>query len=81
MQTFATDHPYVVEIPESVLKGNPLRWGYQAIVTNGSGRIEDIIAEDDVRRTRSLSQAPVCLQAIRPQRLVDMPHAPKTVTP
>lgn len=70
------EEPYVVKIPRSILKGNPLKWGYQAVVftalkndENNTEQLQwdisDFLCSEDKLRRRLLRRATRYLPAVR----------------
>lgn len=72
LKQFTVSKPLTVEIPRAVLRGNPLNWGYQAVLLTGgatTGKIEDFLCQDGDLRQRLLEQKPLQLPAVREKAL------------
>ncbi|MGA2090417.1 MAG: hypothetical protein ABSH12_03020 [Endomicrobiales bacterium] len=70
MKTFKTSRPYHIDIPRSLLRGNPLAWGYQAVVmarrpVGEQWEIFDFLSSSTVERHHIFSQTPLQLHVIR----------------
>jgi hypothetical protein len=62
-----------VAIPRNVLRGNPLGWGYQAVVLEPNGlswKIDDFLCADQKLKEKIRGQAPVQLPAFRARPLL-----------
>jgi hypothetical protein len=69
VRTFMVNRRYVIEIPRSVLRGNPLRWGYQVVTLSRQNHtawtIEDFLSGDPKTKAALLQQTPKTFPAIR----------------
>lgn len=69
VRTFMVNRRYVIEIPRSVLRGNPLRWGYQVITMSRRNHtvwtIDDFLSGDSKAKAALLKQNPKEFPAIR----------------
>ncbi len=68
--TFKTKKPFEVSVPRSFLKGNALRWGYQAVLVSPSTQkdifdISDFLVKNEVQRLKVLKNKPTYLPAAR----------------
>jgi hypothetical protein len=69
--TFNTRRPFEVSLPRTVLRGNPLRWGYQAALVEpsrlqkGSFEISDFLVKNEAQREKVLKHKPTYLPAAR----------------
>jgi hypothetical protein len=70
--TYTLRKPFEVEIPRTVLRGNPLFWGYQVVLSEKKGNarlaINDFLSQEDKSRQKMLANFPVQLNAIRAAR-------------
>ncbi len=70
VRTFSLSGNYSVQIPRRILRGNPLRWGYQAVTllnneSTGKWEISDFLCRDQNLRSRTLDNKPIQLSAVR----------------
>ena len=70
VKTFGVKDSYTVEVPRSMLRGNPLKWGYQAVTLKKNTRsnkyeISDFLCSDASSRARILENKPLQLNAFR----------------
>ena len=70
VRTFGVRDRYTFEVPRSILRGNPLKWGYQAVTLKKNSKsnkyeISDFLCRDSASRTRILENKPVQLNAFR----------------
>jgi hypothetical protein len=69
--TFKTRRPFEVSVPRSVLRGNALRWGYQAVLVVPSAAqkdsydIADFLVKNEAQRAKVLKSKPTYLPAAR----------------
>jgi hypothetical protein len=69
--TFNTRRPFEVYLPRTVMRGNPLRWGYQAALfepsplRKGSFQISDFLVKNEAQREKVLKNNPTYLPAAR----------------
>jgi hypothetical protein len=64
---------YQAEIPRTLLRGDPLKWGYQAVLYSRKGQaspliIEDYLCSENARREKLIKRNPVELPALRIDR-------------
>jgi hypothetical protein len=68
---FAVQAPCKIQIPRSLLRGNPLQWGYQAVTAiqqeEGVYSIKDFLINDNGTRQTMLSENPIQLPSARTQ--------------
>lgn len=71
VKKFNMQIPWELEIPRNLLRGNPLKWGYQVITATkqaeGLYAINDFLAKDNEERQKYLNDNPVQLPAVRVQ--------------
>jgi len=70
VRSFNLSKKYTAEIPRRLLRGNPLRWGYQAVTllkndATGKWEISDFLCRDQQLRSRTLDNKPIQLIAVR----------------
>jgi hypothetical protein len=69
IRTFRLGRRYEVEIPRSILRGNPLRWGYQVVITQQQAdavwKITDFLCPESSLRQALMEKTPVQLPALR----------------
>jgi hypothetical protein len=71
VKKFALAQPWTVEIPRAILRGNPLHWGYQAVLlepNGGTWKIDDFLCRDESQRRKILEGSPLQLPAVREQQ-------------
>lgn len=61
---------YQAEIPRALLRGDPLKWGYQAVLYSRKSElappvIEDFLCPENIRREKLIQKNPVELPALR----------------
>lgn len=64
---------YKAEIPRTLLRGDPTRWGYQVIIMSRKENsndcvIEDFLCPESLRREKPLEKRPIELRAVRLSR-------------
>jgi hypothetical protein len=72
IKQFPMQLPWELEIPRSLLRGNPLNWGYQAVAAVKNSKdtgydISDFLAKDDEQRGKLLGTTAPQLPAVRGQ--------------
>lgn len=71
---FKSSKSYIVQIPRTTLRGNPLKWSYQVVTLCQNGTIwnvDDFLCENDELRQRLLSQQPIQLPAVKAEQSND----------
>ncbi|MCX5782740.1 MAG: hypothetical protein NT145_08630 [Elusimicrobia bacterium] len=70
VKTFNLTGKYKIEIPRTVLRGSPLKWGYQVATLNRNEmtkkwEIADFLCKDEFSRKKILDNTPIQLNAFR----------------
>lgn len=70
VRIFGVKDKYIVEVPRTILRGNPLRWGYQAVTMKKNTKtnkyeISDFLCRDSNTRASILKNKPLQLNAFR----------------
>jgi hypothetical protein len=70
IRQFYMEDANTVNIPKSILRGNPLKWGYQAVILTKSKdsvewKIKDFLSPEDRQRQKILKKAVISLPSVR----------------